>query len=548
MGGSAVGAHAGGSGGSVLGVGGNATVGFGGMGNAAMGGSMTGAGGNGTGGSAPAMVCDPKAALCENGVHRVCKDDGSAWMDTTCDFECSAEQGCIGECKSGSLDCTGAISKSCDGSGKWVDTETCAFVCRAGVCGGNCVPGTSECDDRSPRKCDMAGDWQTEAACPFVCNDVNGLASCAGSCTNATKQCSGKVVQTCLGNDWKNGATCPYVCTNGACTGNCVPNTSVCGPDGGIQTCSNKGVLGAEASACPYVCTQGPGAADCTGECVPTKTKCSGGTNGGGIQTCNAQGLWGTASAACKFVCSTVAGNGTCTGACVPKAKQCSAQGVPQVCSATGAWLNQTACPFGCLASSGTCRACVPGSTQCGLKGVQVCDANGQWGLEGPACANTCAAGACLACVPNAACTDDGNACTSDVCDAQGSACTHPKKGDGTACGSSSSSACDKPDSCQNGICQTNLESNGTPCTDDTNVCTSDICNSSGDCTHLAAPSNTVCRLASCTLGTLSEAATCGGATSCPAPTMSQCVSLSCNLAGDACEPPPPPPPPASVP
>ena len=79
-------------------------------------------------------------------------------------------------------------------------------------------------------------------------------------------------------------------------------------------------------------------------------------------------------------------------------------------------------------------------------------------------------------------CTSDGKPCTADVC--SGGVCTHPNLPAGTACGSSSDTDCDNPDTCNGtGSCQSNNEPNGRSCTGDGNSCTSDSCRS-GVCAH----------------------------------------------------------------
>jgi cysteine-rich repeat protein len=70
--------------------------------------------------------------------------------------------------------------------------------------------------------------------------------------------------------------------------------------------------------------------------------------------------------------------------------------------------------------------------------------------------AGDCCAPTCQRDAPGTACTDDGNGCTADVCDA-GSTCGH-------------------------------LPAPGLPCADDGSVCTADVCDAAGACSHPAAP------------------------------------------------------------
>lgn len=102
-------------------------------------------------------------------------------------------------------------------------------------------------------------------------------------------------------------------------------------------------------------------------------------------------------------------------------------------------------------------------------------------------------------------CPDDGNGCTDDVCNGAGF-CSHPNNtapcDDGLFCNgheACSGGSCSPPpgDPCTGGsVCQTQcnettdscFSSAGSPCPDDGNGCTNDVCNGSGSCSH---PNNT---------------------------------------------------------
>src|SRR5262249_17822956 len=57
----------------------------------------------------------------------------------------------------------------------------------------------------------------------------------------------------------------------------------------------------------------------------------------------------------------------------------------------------------------------------------------------------------------------------------------------GMPCGSSAASACDAADTCEGqGVCLANHSPTGTPCPDDGNVCTDDVCDGTGTCRHIA--------------------------------------------------------------
>ena len=122
--------------------------------------------------------------------------------------------------------------------------------------------------------------------------------------------------------------------------------------------------------------------------------------------------------------------------------------------------------------------------------------------VGGPECANVCNEedDNCLA-PQGTPCTDDANACTDDQCNGTG-ACAHPPNHDTCDDGL----YCNGDDTCKGGACTAHagdpcvggpecanlcneaanncLAPQGTPCTDDANVCTDDQCNGTGACTH----------------------------------------------------------------
>ena len=99
-----------------------------------------------------------------------------------------------------------------------------------------------------------------------------------------------------------------------------------------------------------------------------------------------------------------------------------------------------------------------------------------------------CVAGSCTY-PPNAAdCPDDGNTCTADVC--SGGSCTHPPTNEGTLCGKTLDCADFR---CSKGVCAAKPFASGTGCPDDGDVCTSDACDGQGTCAHAAVPDGTEC-------------------------------------------------------
>jgi len=154
--------------------------------------------------------------------------------------------------------------------------------------------------------------------------------------------------------------------------------------------------------------------------------------------------------------------------------------------------------------------------------------------------------GTCSHTTNDSAC-DDGNECTTDTCVAASGCSNTPNTG--AACGSSSDTVCDNPDTCDaNGVCQPNneptttvcradagdcdvaencdgagscpadgFEPAGTQCGDTTDtVCDNpDTCNATGQCANdNNEPTTTVCRADT---GDCDVAENCDGAGSCPA-------------------------------
>ncbi|MFN2427270.1 MAG: hypothetical protein ABR587_12575 [Candidatus Binatia bacterium] len=99
-----------------------------------------------------------------------------------------------------------------------------------------------------------------------------------------------------------------------------------------------------------------------------------------------------------------------------------------------------------------------------------------------------CCSASCTLDTVGTACATDYNLCTDDVCDGTG-LCEHPFNAvpcaDDEGCGTGN---------CADGACQiTAPESVGTPCNADSNLCTSDECDGAGACAHPPLPQGTDC-------------------------------------------------------
>ena len=120
---------------------------------------------------------------------------------------------------------------------------------------------------------------------------------------------------------------------------------------------------------------------------------------------------------------------------------------------------------------------------------------------------------------------DDGNTLNGDCCDAS---CNFEYFG--TPCGNPSYTECTNPDICTgDGYCSPQHFPGGTPCTDDSNICTDDECSGSGICFHI---NNTfLC----------DDGLYCNGTDSCSDGTCSvhtgdPCAPLFCDEGFDVCE------------
>src|SRR5438128_1153151 len=104
------------------------------------------------------------------------------------------------------------------------------------------------------------------------------------------------------------------------------------------------------------------------------------------------------------------------------------------------------------------------------------CDDGANNGTAGSCCTTTCTFK-----TSGTACTDDGNVCTTDLCNGSSSACQHAPGNSGTTC-RRAVNECDLAEACtgSSSTCPADVvKTAGTACTDDGNVCTTDQCNGS---------------------------------------------------------------------
>lgn len=197
--------------------------------------------------------------------------------------------------------------------------------------------------------------------------------------------------------------------------------------------------------------------------------------------------------------------NGVCHDISAEDARLCGAGGVAcfgcfdnNICTVDAC--TRGTCDFS--APSNTTIACRPAADECDLPDF----------CQGTQCDPTDAKQK-----PGTACKDDGNVCTADACDGQSNACQHPAGNKGVEC-KPKNGECDVAEQCDGASTQCPIDAfaaKGTACTADSLPCTLEICDGNGACTHPAGNSGKVCRTS---IGECDPQETCdGSSTACPA-------------------------------
>ena len=267
-------------------------------------------------------------------------------------------------CPSGKIPC----------NGKCIDSTAC---CVASDCTGSCMT----CDSTN--------------TCVALKGQADPTGRCTGTC-DSTGACKGKLGQACtaVGGGCAAGTSCSPegLCCDKACTdsceacdatGTCKPLTAGSSPKTGHAACTATdatcaGKCDGASSACAY----------------PTSTCGSAACNGSVYQaagTCQKGACAVPPTQTCPNAC--VVASGGCSGTCSPNAVQCSSTGIPQKCSAAGAWVNQTACATDFVCSGGSCTC---SKTACGNACVDLQTDGNNCGTCGHSCqGGTCSGGKC---------------------------------------------------------------------------------------------------------------------------------------------------------
>ena len=475
------------------------------------------------------------------GTSGVCPDDAFASDTTPCT---GTSQG--GTCDNDPADhCSGtantcvdvykANGTSCDDGLYCNGADTCAAgactthagdPCAGGAeCNRTCNELAGNCYDPMTTACTSDGEVCTDDFCngAGACEHTNNTASCDdGLYCNGADTCSGGVC-THAGDPCAGGAECNRTCNELA--GNCYdPMTTACTSDG--EVCTDDFCNGAGACEHPNNTASCDDGLYCNGA-----DTCAGGV-------CTHAGDPCTSGGECANLCNEADDN--CNN---PLGTSCTADTnvcTDDVCDGNGACThpnNTASCDDGLFCNGAD--TCAGG----------VCTHAGDPCTSGGECANLCNEADDNCNNPlGTSCTADTNVCTDDVCDGNG-ACTHPNNtascDDGLFCNGADTCAggvcthagdpCTSGGECANLCNEADDNCNnplGTSCTADTNVCTDDVCDGNGACTH---PNNT----ASCDDGLFCNGAdTCAGGVCThagdPCTSGGECANL-CNEADDNC-------------
>src|SRR5438094_233548 len=331
-------------------------------------------------------------------------------------------------------------------------TEQMTFTDASGSCGNGTIEAGEQCDLGS------ALNGAPGSCCKNNCMFVNAGAACTDDANPCTlDQCNGTSA-TCQHTVGNAGTVCR------AAAGECdLPETCT----GTSATCPADGARKANGTACT------DDGNPCTlDQCDGTSVDCQHPLNTSTTTVCRA------AVNGCD-VAETCTGTSTTCPADVfqPSGTPCTDDGNPctvDQCNGTSTTCQHTAGNAGapCRAAAGECDAvetCTGTSTSCPS------DVKKPLGTP---------------------CTTDSNPCTVDQCNGTSNSCQHSAGNPGAVC-RAAVNGCDVAETCTGTStgCPTDLfKSSTTPCTDDGNPCTADVCSGTdATCTHPAGNAGAAC-------------------------------------------------------
>ena len=382
------------------------------------------------------------------------------------------------------------LDASCNGKAVTCDQDEdpcTTMVCEPaeGGCAKQAAGEGLDCDDADP--C-TAGEVCTEGTC------AGGHAKCAElEAPCVTVSC---LDGECSAQPQADGAACD---DGDACTdadtcqaGTCQPGEPTCAePDNPclVAVCKpDTGACDAKPAPAGTLCDDGDA---CTEE-----DACAAGTCAGQPKTCPSDGNPCTAA-----VCTE---GGLCSQSPLPSGASCD-DGDPctasDVCDGDSSCVGSSACPDdGVACTLETCNPETGGCSTTELPDGAACD-------DGDSCtaSEVCTAMVCGDGKP-VVCPDDGDPCTLEICVAD-AGCTSVPAPDGSAC--DDSNPCTVGETCEEGVCGGGglME-----CPDDGNACTTEICDPGGGCTVTPKPAGTACDDGNaCTTATTCQGGECVG-------------------------------------
>ncbi|MCY1076029.1 choice-of-anchor A family protein [Archangium lansingense] len=449
-----------------------------------------------------------------------------------------ADDNCDGQVDEG-FECTGSGNRSCTAWCGAAGTQSCnPTTCGYGVCtsssccrvdadcasgsycaGTTCAPVKGNAAACSSASQCSSGNCVDGVCCDTACGgecDACNLAGQVGTCSMvpATVQCRASggecdVAEFCTGT----AAACP---ANGAQASGvaCTSDGNACTTDAcdGTGSCSHPLVAAGTACGSGQVC-------NATGVCASAcwiggVSYAAGATNpGAACQVCNPSVSTSSWSAKASGTACTSDGNactsdvcdaaGSCTHPTMAGGTSC---GSGQICNATGV-CGSTCLIGGVYYAAGTsnpaaeCQVCNPSVSTSGWSfkpatavcrgSADVCDAAEYCTGSSATCPADAKKPATTVCRGSADVCDVAEYCTgsSDTCPGNGYApSTTVCRPQGGECGLAELCTGTGPS------CPTDRsKAYGTACTSDGNVCTSDVCNGAGSCSHPPEPEGSAC-------------------------------------------------------